>query len=133
NLEDGDVLVVWRLDRLARSVQHLAEIVAALAKRNVGLRSLCEHIDTVSPTGRLTLHLLAAFAEFERALIVERTRAGMDAAKAHGVQIGRPRKLEPVAVARARLLVESGISVQATAGRFGVGRSTLYRAFAGAD
>jgi len=81
-LRPGDVVLIWRLDRLGRSVKHLLEMVAQLESRGVGLRSLCESIDTTTPTGRLTLHLFASIGQFERDLLLERTHAGLAAARA---------------------------------------------------
>ena len=83
-LRAGDTLVVWRLDRLGRSVRHLIETIGDLEQRNVGVRSLTEGLDTTTAAGRLTLHIFAALAEFERALVLERTRAGLEAARARG-------------------------------------------------
>ncbi|WP_081053215.1 recombinase family protein [Burkholderia territorii] len=88
----GDTLVVWRLDRLGRSLSHLVEVVSDLGKRGIEFVSLTESIDTRSSTGMLMFHMIAALAEFERALISERTRAGMAAARARGAKIGRPKK-----------------------------------------
>lgn len=91
-LREGDVLVVWKLDRLGRSLAHLISIIVALERRGVGFRSISEAIDTTSASGRLLFHIMGALAEFERALISERTRAGMNAARARGVHVGRPLK-----------------------------------------
>src|SRR5258706_5124442 len=91
----GDTLVVWRLDRLARSVAHLLEIIAMLESRGVGFASLTETINTRSSTGRLVLHIFAALAEFERHLIRERTAAGLRAARDRGRVGGRPRLMTP--------------------------------------
>ncbi|WP_081069279.1 recombinase family protein [Burkholderia diffusa] len=87
----GDALVVWRLDRLGRSLSNLVEVVSSLGKQGIEFVSLTESIDTRSPTGMLMFHMIAALAEFERSLISERTRAGMAAARARGAKIGRPR------------------------------------------
>ncbi len=92
-LNQGDVLVVWKLDRLGRSVKHLIELTSVLEARGVGFQSLSDAIDTSTAGGRLYFHLIGAFAEFERNLISERTKAGMAAAKARGVRLGRPKKL----------------------------------------
>jgi DNA invertase Pin-like site-specific DNA recombinase len=103
----GDVIVVWRLDRLGRSLKELIETVNSLAERGIELRSLKEHIDTTTPTGRLMFHVIAALAEFERDIIRERTQAGLDAARARGRNGGRPRatsKLRPGQLERARQL-----------------------------
>ncbi|WP_419739227.1 recombinase family protein [Ruegeria sp.] len=91
--ERGDIIVVWRLDRLGRSLCGLVEVVMTLLDRNIGFRSLTEAIDTVSSTGKLCFHMMAALAEFERNLISERTKAGLAAARSRGKQLGRPRKI----------------------------------------
>ena len=92
-LRPGDTLVVWRLDRLGRSLKHLIELVAELEGKGIGFKSLTESIDTTSPGGKLVFHIFAALAEFERNIIVERTKAGLDAARARGRTGGRPKKL----------------------------------------
>jgi DNA invertase Pin-like site-specific DNA recombinase len=89
-LRTGDVLVVWRLDRLGRSLQHLIETIATLQERSIGLKSLTENIDTTTPGGKLIFHVFGALAEFERDLIRERTQAGLIAARARGKRGGRP-------------------------------------------
>ena len=94
-VRDGDVLVVWKLDRLGRSMTHLVETVAALEARGVGLRSLTEAIDTTTPGGRLIFHLFAALGQFERDLIRERTRAGLAAAAERGRKGGRKPVMTP--------------------------------------
>lgn len=93
SLVPGGTLVVWRLDRLGRSLSGLVQLVDQLGKREVNFRSLMENIDTHSPGGRLMFHLMASLAEFEKAIISERTRAGLSAAKARGAHVGRPRVL----------------------------------------
>ena len=124
----GDVLVVWRLDRLGRSLPHLIETIRLIGDKSAGFRSLTESIDTTTAGGRLYFHMMGALAEFERALIIERTRAGMKAAKARGVEVGRKRALTPAQISHARQLVEQGESPSAVARSLKVGRSTLYRA-----
>ncbi len=89
----GDTLVIWRLDRLARSLKDLIEWVAYLQKESIALKSLKENIDTSTPTGRLVFHIFGALSEFERSLIVERTHAGLAAARARGRKGGRPKAL----------------------------------------
>lgn len=127
--DSGDVLVVWKLDRLGRSLPHLVEVINALRAREVGFRSLQEQIDTTSAGGRFYLHILAALAEFEREMISERTRAGMIAAKRRGQRIGRPRKLTPEDVERAHGWIESGSKTRGTvAALLGVDVGTLRRA-----
>jgi DNA invertase Pin-like site-specific DNA recombinase len=124
----NDILIVWRLDRLARSLGQLISTVESLEQRGVGFRSLTEAIDTTSAGGRLVFHLFGAMAEFERGLIRERTRAGLEAARARGRVGGRPPALAEVDLAAARaLLQDPEISVEAVARRLGVAPSTLYR------
>lgn len=129
NLRPGDTVVVWRLDRLGRSLRNLVEQVQGLAERGVGFRSLQESIDTTSPGGRLVFHVFAALAEFERDLIRERTRAGLDAARARGRTGGRPSSLSADQVATIRKLYGDGELPVAKIGElFGVSRTTVYRA-----
>jgi DNA invertase Pin-like site-specific DNA recombinase len=129
-LRPGDTLVVWRLDRLGRSLRHLIETVADLAGRGVGFKSLGEQIDTTTPGGKLVFHVFGALAEFERDLIKERTNAGLAAARARGRTGGRPKKLaDPKRLALARALHEGGQADVATiCATLGVSRATLYRA-----
>ena len=125
----GDVLTVWRLDRLGRSLGHLIETVTELGERGVGFRSLTEAIDTTTAGGRLTFHLFGALAEFERELIGERTRAGLKAARKRGVRLGRPRRLNHYQVRHAADLIDKGEhTVAGAAALLGVGRNTLGRA-----
>jgi len=124
-LRPGDTLIVWKLDRLGRSLSHLVQTIAALGERGVNFRSLSDPIDTQSPGGRLVLHIMAAIAEFERALVIERTRAGLEAARWRGKKLGRPRLLTVKHVARARRLLDAGETRDAVARRFGVSLSTL--------
>jgi DNA invertase Pin-like site-specific DNA recombinase len=124
----GDVLVVWRLDRLGRSVQHLVATVTDLAARGVELRSLSEGIDTTSPAGRLTFHIFAAVAEFEADLIRGRTVAGLDAARARGRVGGRPSVMTPEKrAAVGDLLARPGATVTGVARALGVSRASVYR------
>src|SRR5689334_19075752 len=129
-LRPGDTLVVWRLDRLGRSLQHLIAVVAQLAERGIGFKSLTEQIDTTTSGGKLVFHVFGALAEFERDLIRERTHAGLAAARARGRIGGRPKKLaDAKQVALARALYASGQSDIATICRtLGISRATLYRA-----
>lgn len=127
-LRDGDVLCVWRLDRLGRSLRHLVEVVNKLQDRGVGFRSLHECIDTTTPTGRLTFHLFAALAEFERDLIRERTMAGLTAARARGRKGGRKPSLSPKKVQVAQAMYAAGDSTVAEIAKvLGVSRATIYR------
>lgn len=124
----GDMLVVWRLDRLARSIKQLIETVEGLEARNIGFRSLTETIDTTSAGGRLVFHIFAGLAEFERSIIRERTMAGLASARARGRLGGRPRSLSEADLAAARaLLSDPNITVDAAAKRLGVAPSTIYR------
>ena len=126
-LRPGDVLVVPRLDRLARSLQDLIAIVADLRRRGVGFRSLHESIDTTTPGGRLVFHIFAALAEFIRELIVEGTHEGLDAARARGARLGRPPALDAEQIAQARqLLTHPENSIASIARLLGVSRATLY-------
>lgn len=124
----GDVLVVWRLDRLARSMRQLIETVEDLERRGIGFRSLTEAIDTTTASGRLVFHIMGALGEFERNLIRERTKAGLDAARARGRLGGRPPALNEgdLRVVEA-LLRDPEITVQQAAARLGVSAATLYR------
>jgi DNA invertase Pin-like site-specific DNA recombinase len=128
-LRAGDTLVVWRLDRLGRSLRHLVETVNALAGRGVAFAWLHEGIDTSTSTGRLVFHIFAALAEFERELIAERAAVGRAAARARGRLGGRPAKLSPeqARLARARYEVRD-ITVAELARALGVGCGTIYRA-----
>ena len=128
-LRPGDTLVVWRLDRLGRSLKHLIEVVAALAERGIGFKSLTEQIDTTTPGGKLIFHVFGALAEFERDLIRERTHAGLAAARARGRLGGRPKKLaDAKQIAAAQALYDGGQTDIATICRtMGISRATLYR------
>ena len=130
----GDVAVVWKLDRLGRSLRDLVEIVNALKDRGVGLCSLHESIDTTTPAGKLTFHVFAALSEFERDALRERTRAGLAAARRRGKKLGRPRSLSPEQVEMARTLVANPrLSARQVAEQLGVHRATLYRSLASHD
>ena len=124
----GDNLVVWKLDRLARSTRQLLETVEALELRGIGLKILTQNIDTTNAGGRLIFTVFSAIAEFEREIIRERTRAGLDAARSRGRTGGRPRALSDTDLKEARvLLTDPEITVEDVARRLGVGPSTLYR------
>lgn len=118
-----DVLVCWRLDRLGRNLRHLVTLIDELNDLGIGFASLGEGIDTATPAGRLQLHILAALAEFERARIQERVRAGLARARAQGVRLGRPTARVPVE----RVRDVGGLSVEAAAVALGVSRSTVKR------
>jgi DNA invertase Pin-like site-specific DNA recombinase len=127
-LREGDVLVVWRLDRLGRSLQHLVHAIGDLRARGIGFRSLTEAIDTATPSGTLMLHLFGAFAQFERDLIAERTNAGLAAARARGRKGGRKPLMTPRKANVAREMYDGGQSTVAEiAETIGVSRATVYR------
>lgn len=127
-LRDGDVLCVWRLDRLGRSLKHLVQTVAELEEAGVGFRSLNESIDTTTPAGRLIFHIFAALAEFERDLIRERTLAGLTAARARGRLGGRKPSFTPKKVELARQMYDAGDTPVADIAKvLGVSRATVYR------
>jgi DNA invertase Pin-like site-specific DNA recombinase len=127
-LRDGDVLVVWRLDRLGRSLPHLIETIATLEAQGVGFRSLTEHIDTTTPGGRLIFHVFGALGQFERDLIRERTRAGLTAAAARGRKGGRKPVMTPEKLQRAREYLANGLNVREAAARIKVSKTSLYAA-----
>ncbi len=127
-LRAGDTLVVWRLDRLGRSLPDLVQIVADLERQGVGFESLTEKIETGSAAGKLVFHVFAALAEFERGLIRERTQAGLAAARARGRVGGRKPKLDDQQVREIKaLLRDPDIQVADVARRYGVSRTTIYK------
>ncbi|MBM9839266.1 recombinase family protein [Rhodococcus hoagii] len=127
HLRKGDVLAVWKLDRLGRNTRHVLEVVEQLHHRGVGFRSLTEGLTTEGAMGRAMLTIMAAFAQLERDTMIERTRAGLDAAAANGRRGGRPRKVDDAAVARAVQLRDQGLAVPDIARVLGVSRATAYR------
>ena len=126
-LDEGDTLVVWRLDRLGRSLPHLVATIDALTRQGVNLKSLHEAIDTTTPTGRLMVHLIASLAEFEREVTIERTIAGLEAARARGASIGRPTVWTPQRAEAASALLAAGATVTEVAQALNVSRATVYR------
>ena len=127
-LRPGDTVCVYRLDRLGRSVKHLIETIAALEERGVGFKSLSEGIDTTSPGGRLVFHVLAAISQFERDLIRERTKAGLEAARARGRRGGRPTVMSAAKLDVASEMYSSRKhTVAEIAKTLGVSRATIYR------
>ena len=127
-LRSGDTLVVWRLDRLGRSLSDLVRIVAELEQRGVGFLSLTENIETGNAAGKLIFHVFASLAEFERNLIRERTRAGLDAARARGRFGGRKPKLDVKQTREIRaLLRDPQVRVTDVAKRYAVSRTTIYK------
>jgi DNA invertase Pin-like site-specific DNA recombinase len=129
-VREGDILTVWKLDRLGRSLPHLIETVNAMEARGVSFRSLTEAIDTTTPGGRLIFHIFGALGQFEHDLIRERTRAGLDAAAARGRQGGRKPVVTEEKLTRARTLVAQGFTVREAAARIKVGKTALYVALA---
>ena len=133
-LRAGDTVVIWRLDRLGRSLKNLIELVEKFESTKVGLRSLQENIDTTTSSGRLVFHLFGALAEFERNLIRERTQAGMAAARVRGRMGGRPKRLDPAKLALAlRLHQEGKHTIKEICQMMGISKSTLYNYLAKAD
>lgn len=128
-LKPGDVLVVWKLDRLGRSVRDLITMVSELQARGVNFRSLTDSIDTSTPAGRFFFHVMSALAEMERELIVERTRAGLAAAREQGRVGGRRRIMTEEVVERCRRMLENGATRQQVADVIGVGVKTIYKYF----
>jgi Site-specific recombinases, DNA invertase Pin homologs len=126
-LREGDTFVVWKLDRLGRSVKGLIEFVAELEKRKVHFKSLTDHIDTGTPMGRFFFHIMASMAQMERELIAERTRAGLDAAKQRGRTGGRKRQMTSSKIESAKKLLANGIPAREVANNLGVSVPTLYR------
>ncbi|HPA57617.1 MAG TPA: recombinase family protein [bacterium] len=127
-LRKGDILVVWKLDRLGRSLRHLLNLVAEMELKEIGFRSIQENIDTTTAGGKLIFHLFASLAEFERELIRERTVAGLSAARARGINEGRPRVLsvEQVKMAQ-KMLADKTIPIKEILDTFKISKSTLYK------
>ncbi|MCO4239838.1 recombinase family protein [Pseudarthrobacter raffinosi] len=126
-LEAGDVLTVWKLDRLGRNTRHVLDVIENLRERGVGFRSLTEGLDTTGPMGTAMLTIMAAFGQLERDTMIERTRAGLAAAAANNRHGGRPRKLDDTAAAGARELKDKGINARDIGKMLGVSRATVYR------
>jgi DNA invertase Pin-like site-specific DNA recombinase len=123
----GDVLVVWKLDRLGRSVKDLVHLVGELAKRDVHFKSVTDSIDTSTPAGRFFFHVMASLAQMERELIIERTRAGLTAAKNQGRVGGRKRRMTDSRIESAKKLLASGVPPKDVARNLGVSVPTVYR------
>jgi DNA invertase Pin-like site-specific DNA recombinase len=127
-LRKGDVLVVWRLDRLGRSLKHLIAYVAKLEEKGIGFHSITESINTETSSGKFMFHVFGALSEFERNLIKERTLAGLEAARARGRQGGRPAKLNSDQIELAKALYSNkNHSINAICKLIGVGKTTLYK------
>lgn len=127
-LRRGDTLVVWKLDRLGRSMKHLVETVTDLGDRGVGFRSLTEGVDTTTTGGTLIFHLFGALAQFERDLIVERTQAGLKAAATRGRKGGRKPVVTPKKLEQARAHIGDGLTVREAAARLKISKTSLYNA-----
>lgn len=126
-LREGDTLVVWKLDRLGRSVKQLADLVGGLHKQGIQFKSLTDAIDTGTPSGRFFFHVMASLAEMERELIAERTRAGLDVARQLGRKCGRKPKMTESKIESAKKLLASGVPAKDVAKNLGVSVPTLYR------
>lgn len=130
-IREGDVIVVWKLDRLGRSLRDLVSLMSKLQEMGVGFKSLQDNIDTTTPMGKLNFHLFAALAEFERDIISERTKAGLSAARARGRKGGRPKGLSKKAQDKARLAEslykERVRSVSEICDHLSISKPTLYR------
>lgn len=127
-IRKGDTLVVWKLDRLGRSLKHLIQVITELNERGVYFKSLQESLDTSTPGGKLIFHVFGALAEFERDIISERTKAGLAAARARGRKGGRPRKLSKKQVEMAKtLMADPSRSIGEICETLGVSKATLYR------
>jgi DNA invertase Pin-like site-specific DNA recombinase len=130
SLKPGDILVVWKLDRLGRSLAHLIELIQKLRLRDCGFQSISEGMDTSTPAGWMLFQVIGSLAEFERALIVERTKAGLVAARKRGQALGRKPALSLAQIESARTLIKAGGSPTSVAKQLKVGRSTMYRSLA---
>lgn len=126
-LREGDTLVVWKLDRLGRSVKQLVDLIGELHKQGIQFKSLTDAIDTGTPSGRFFFHVMASLAEMERELIVERTRAGLDVARQLGRKGGRKPKMTESKIESAKKLLASGVPAKDVAKNLGVSVPTLYR------
>ena len=124
----GDTIVVWKLDRLGRSLKHLIETVNRLHEKGIGFSSVQENIDTTTPGGKLIFHVFGALAEFERELIRERTQAGLKAARARGRRGGRPNKLTPTQIEMAKTLMKDPkVTIDSICQTLKISKPTLYR------
>lgn len=126
-LREGDTLVVWKLDRLGRSVKNLVDLVGELHKQNIQFKSLTDAIDTGTPSGRFFFHVMASLAEMERELTVERTRAGLEVARQLGRKGGRKRQMTDSKIESAKKLLANGVPPRDVAKNLGVSVPTLYR------
>jgi DNA invertase Pin-like site-specific DNA recombinase len=128
HLREGDTLVVWRLDRLGRSLRHLIDTITNLQGQGIGFKSLTENIDTTTSGGKLVFHIFGALAEFEREIIRERTRAGLESARSRGKVGGRPKVLTPKDMQILKTMAaDTSLTVSDICETLGVGRTTFYR------
>lgn len=127
HMRAGDILTVWKLDRLGRNTRHVLEVIEDLEARGVGFRSLTEAIDTTGPMGKAMLTIMAAFAQLERDTMIERTRAGLAAAAQNNRHGGRPRKVDAVKAAKVQELRNKNVSAPDIAKMLGISRATVYR------
>lgn len=133
-LRPSDTLVVWKIDRLGRSLPHLVGLVENLRDRGIGFRSLTDAgMDTTTPSGALIFHIFAALADFERSLIRERTKAGLEVAAARGRKGGRRSVVTPGVLKRARDMMDKGLTVRQAAAALKIGKTPLYEALRAAD
>ncbi len=126
-LREGDTLVVWKLDRLGRSVKHLVDLVGKLHKQSIQFKSLTDAIDTGTPSGRFFFHVMTSLAEMERELTIERTRAGLEVARQLGRKGGRKRHMTDSKIESAKKLLANGVPPRDVAKNLGVSVPTLYR------
>jgi DNA invertase Pin-like site-specific DNA recombinase len=126
-LREGDTLVVWKLDRLGRTVKQLVAFVSEFEDKGIHFKSLTDAIDTSTPSGRFFFHIMASLSQMERELMLERTRAGLAAARARGRQGGRKRKMTELKVLSAKKLLASGTAPKEVASHLGISVPTLYR------
>jgi DNA invertase Pin-like site-specific DNA recombinase len=130
NLRKEDIIIVWKLNRLGRSLKHLVELINKFIEQEIGLKSLNDHIDTTTPQGRLIFNIFASLAEFERDLIQERTKAGLNAARARGRMGGKPKGLskraESIACAAETLYKEGKLTVKEIISQLGIAKATFY-------
>ncbi len=124
---EGDTLVVWKLDRIGRSTKNLIEIVTTLSEKGVHLKSLNESLDTSTPGGKLIFHIFASLAEFERDIISDRTKAGLEAARQRGRSGGRPRSIDSDLLEKIKKMYAAGISISDLSEQLKVSKPTIYR------
>jgi DNA invertase Pin-like site-specific DNA recombinase len=131
-LREGDTLVVWKLDRLGRTVKQLVNFVTWFEENGIHLKSLTDAIDTTTPSGRFFFHIMASLSQMERELMLERTRAGLSAARARGRLGGRKRKMTDQKLLSAKKLLAAGTTPKEVASHLGISVPTLYRWIPGA-